>query len=89
MQAAGRPRPAAARLRLAVRTLANQLEPDGLLFADDKTVVTSADFTQAVAIATSRSIPAMPIAESSAEIVVGISVTNSATSTGTPMVPPA
>ena len=33
--------------------------------------------------------PAMPIAESNPEIVVGISATNSAISTGTAMLPPA
>ncbi len=33
--------------------------------------------------------PAMPIAESSAPMVVGMRVTNSATSTMTEMVPPA
>ena len=38
---------------------------------------------------TSRSMPAMPIAESSAPIVVGISVTKSATSTRTGIAPPA
>ena len=38
---------------------------------------------------TSRSMPAMPIAESSAPMVVGISVTNSATSTTTGTEPPA
>ena len=38
---------------------------------------------------TSRSMPAMPIADNSAPIVVGISVTNSATSTTTEIEPPA
>ena len=38
---------------------------------------------------TRRSIPAMPIADSSAPIVVGINVTNSAASTTTEMAPPA
>ena len=38
---------------------------------------------------TSRSMPAMPIAESSAPMVVGISVTNSATRTTTGIAPPA
>ena len=38
---------------------------------------------------TSRSMPAMPMAESRAPIVVGISVTNSATSTMTGIEPPA
>ena len=38
---------------------------------------------------TSRSMPAMPIADSNAPIVVGISVTNSATSTSTLRLPPA
>ena len=38
---------------------------------------------------TSRSMPAMPMAESSAPIVVGIRVTNRATSTITGMAPPA
>ncbi len=38
---------------------------------------------------TSRSIPAMPMAESRAPIVVGISVTNSATRTSTETLPPA
>ena len=38
---------------------------------------------------TRRSIPAMPIAESSAPMVVGISVTNSATTTTMGIVPPA
>ena len=38
---------------------------------------------------TSRSMPAMPIADSSAPIVVGIRVTNSATSTTTEIWPPA
>ena len=38
---------------------------------------------------TSRSMPAMPIADSSAPMVVGISVTNSATSTTTEIEPPA
>ena len=38
---------------------------------------------------TSRSMPAMPMAESSAPIVVGISVTKSATSAMTPTAPPA
>jgi hypothetical protein len=38
---------------------------------------------------TSRSMPAIPIADSSAPIVVGISVTNSATSTTTEIEPPA
>ena len=38
---------------------------------------------------TSRSMPAMPIADSKAPIVVGIRVTNSATSTSTGIVPPA
>ena len=38
---------------------------------------------------TSRSMPAMPMAESSAPIVVGISVTNRATSTSTVSEPPA
>ena len=38
---------------------------------------------------TRRSMPAMPMAESSAPMVVGMRVTNSATSTTTEMVPPA
>ena len=38
---------------------------------------------------TSRSIPAMPIADSNAPMVVGIKVTNSATRTTTEMAPPA
>ncbi len=38
---------------------------------------------------TSRSMPAMPIADNSAPMVVGISVTNSATSTTTDIDPPA
>ena len=38
---------------------------------------------------TKRSMPAMPMAESSAPIVVGIRVTNSATSTTTEIEPPA
>ena len=38
---------------------------------------------------TRRSMPAMPIADSSAPMVVGISVTNSATSTTMETVPPA
>ena len=38
---------------------------------------------------TSRSMPAMPIADNSAPMVVGISVTNSATSTTTEIEPPA
>ena len=38
---------------------------------------------------TSRSMPAMPMAESRAPIVVGMSVTNSATTTTTETVPPA
>ena len=38
---------------------------------------------------TSRSMPAMPMADSSAPMVVGIRVTNSATSTSTVMAPPA
>ena len=38
---------------------------------------------------TSRSMPAMPIADNSAPIVVGIKVTNSATSTTTDTAPPA
>ncbi len=38
---------------------------------------------------TSRSMPAMPMADSSAPMVVGISVTNSATSTTTEIEPPA
>src|SRR4029079_5616050 len=38
---------------------------------------------------TRRSMPAMPIADSSAPIVVGIKVTNSATRTTTEMAPPA
>ena len=38
---------------------------------------------------TSRSMPAMPMADSSAPMVVGIRVTNSATRTTTETVPPA